>query len=225
MTMRPLRKSFESDIVDVTPGQREVVACISTAALDRDGEVVLPTGLEKKNYGGLTVFYDHDTCLPLGTTQWVKESRGRILAKYRLSDKTQFARDMFALAQDGVLKSYSIGFLPRQYSAPTTAELQQRPELQAARRIYRRWELLEFSLVGIAANPEATMLAISKKVSVETLAALQKNLHPAAVIASPGKMRPMATAEIASAIAAGIINCDLDALVNRTFDRIAGRVD
>ncbi len=172
--MSILRKAFEGQLLEVQPGRREIVACISTAAVDRDGDVVLPDGLVRKNYSGLTVFYNHDTSLPLGSAQWVKKSGERVLAKYRCTDKTQFGRDMFALAQDGELNSYSVGFLPGEYSSPTPEEMARRPELKKARRIYRQWELLEFSLVGIPANPEATMLAISKKVAPETWAILQR---------------------------------------------------
>ncbi len=172
--MSILRKAFEGQLIEVQAGRREIVACISTPAVDRDGDVVLPEGLLRKNYAGLTVFYNHDTALPLGAAQWVKKSGERILAKYRCTDKTQFGRDMFALAQDGVLNSYSVGFLPGEYSNPTAEEIVRRPELKKARRIYRQWELLEFSLVGIPANPEATMLAISKKVAPETWAILQR---------------------------------------------------
>ena len=172
--MSMLRKAFEGQLIEVQAGRREIVACISTSAVDRDGDVLLPEGLVRKNYSGLTVFYNHDTALPLGAAQWVKKSGDRVLAKYRCTDKTQFGRDMFALAQDGVLNSYSVGFLPGEFSNPMPEEIARRPELKQARRIYRKWELLEFSLVGIPANPEATMLAISKKVAPETWAAIQK---------------------------------------------------
>ncbi len=244
MNVPMIRKSFETEILDVAPGRREVVACISTAAIDRDAEVVLPHGLIKKHYGGLTVFYDHDTAKPLGVTQWVKQADGRVLAKYRASDKTQLARDMFALAQDGVLKSYSIGFLPRAYSAPTPEELRLRPELKDARRVYRQWELLEFSLVGIAANPEATMLAISKKVSPQTWAVLGAlRQSPRGITAQSRKGRlgataagdagpsgaPMArsisAAEIAGVIASRLNRCDMDDVVGRAFDVVAGRLN
>jgi HK97 family phage prohead protease len=228
------------------------VACISTAAVDRDGDVVLPEGLLRKNYSGLTVFYNHDTALPLGAAQWVKKSGERILAKYRCTDKTQFGRDMFALAQDGVLNSYSIGFLPGEYSSATAEEMVRRPELKKARRIYRKWELLEFSLVGIPANPEATMLAISKKVAPETWAILQRAAPNATPLPLAGEslressaiehladlsagarmpdggmitsVRPLTRAEIASYIAARMRAVDMDSIINAAFDRRAGIV-
>ena len=248
--MSMLRKAFEGQLIEVQAGRREIVACISTSAVDRDGDVVLPEGLVRKNYSGLTVFYNHDTALPLGAAQWVKKSGDRVLAKYRCTDKTQFGRDMFALAQDGVLNSYSVGFLPGEFSNPTPEEIARRPELKKARRIYRKWELLEFSLVGIPANPEATMLAISKKVAPETWAILQRtivsdtslpldreslpeslvaNIAPlsAAVVAAPTaekskSMRLLTREEIARHIVANLRAIDMSRLVDAAFDRRAG---
>ncbi len=250
--MPMLRKAFEGQLIEVEPGRREIVACISTAAVDRDGDVVLPEGLIRKNYAGMTVFFNHDTALPLGSAQWVKKSGDRVLAKYRCTDKTQFSRDMFALAQDGVLNSYSVGFLPQEFSSPTADEIARRPDLKKARRIYRQWELLEFSLVGIAANPEATMLAISKKVAPETLAALQRNaalnavmnnetpgfaglemeelprplnrtlLHAEILISKTQNARALTRCEIAAHIARQLQPVDTDQIIISVFDRQAG---
>ena len=239
---RLLRKSFVGEVLEVQPGRRQIVACISTAAVDRDGEVVLPAGLLKKNYAGLTVFYNHDTTRPVGVAQWVKTRGDRVLAKYRCTDRTQFARDVFALAQDGVLTSYSVGFAPREASGPTPAEIAERPELATVRRMYRRWELLEFSLVGIPANPEATMLAISKKVSPETWAVLQPSLDGgghspaleraaphdstrAKVLAGAPAPRHLSSAEIAALIAGRLQPPDWDTLLDRILARHAGQVE
>ncbi len=248
--MQALRKAFDASLVDVLPGRREVVACISTGSKDRDNEVVRPDGLVRKHYAGLTVFYDHDTRLPIGVTQWVKGDANRVLAKYRISDKTEFSREMFALAQDGVLTGYSIGFLSREDSPPSAAEIAASPALAGVRRIYRQWELLEFSLVGIPSNPEATMLAISKKVSAETLARLQwkaaaaptpqepllgdsrgaeappeSALQPAAVVAGVLQSRKLTTGEIAQLLAQRICWPDSSPYIEQAFARRAGRVD
>ncbi|MGC8553758.1 MAG: HK97 family phage prohead protease [Phycisphaerae bacterium] len=249
--MQALRKAFDASLVDVVPGKREVVACISTGSKDRDNEVVQPDGLVRKHYAGLTVFYDHDTRLPIGVTQWVKSDANRVLAKYRISDKTEFSRDMFAMAQDGVLTGYSIGFLSREDSPPSTAEIAASPALAGVRRIYRKWELLEFSLVGIPSNPEATMLAISKKVSADTLARLQWKagaaapplqpplpadsqsavpagepaLNAAAAATSILQSRKLTTGEIAQLLAQRISWPDSSAYIEQAFARRAGRVD
>lgn len=150
-------------------GKREVVAVINTEAVDRDGEVVQPKGLKKKNYqGNPVVLVSHDyQSLPVGKALWVKAStdeagRDVLIAKTYFSDKTETARDVFGLLQDGVLNAFSIGFVPIKASAPSTKELNARPDLKNAKLIHREWELLEYSVVGVPANPEALTLAVSK---------------------------------------------------------------
>jgi hypothetical protein len=172
-------KLTDAELIDVEPGKREIVACISTPAVDRDGEIVLPSGLVRKNYGGMTVFYNHDTDKPIAVSKWIKASANRVLAKSRFSDKTQFARDCFALAQDGILNGYSIGATSLESGPPTAQEIK---TYGAAKRIYRQWEPFEYSLVGILANPEAVALAISKGISPETIAILGMQEKTAAPI-------------------------------------------
>lgn len=249
-----IRKAFDGRTVELQAGRREIVACISTGALDRQNEVVLPQGLVRKNYAGMTVFYDHNTALPVGAAQWVKQQDGRIVSKFRCTDKTAFARDIFALAQDGILNSYSIGFMPLEASAPTAAEIARHPEWEAARCIYRKWELLEFSIVGIAANPQATMLAISKKLSPESLRLLglrgAAEGPPTGLQAAPAAAdadsaastaptageiaactggRRLLPAEIIKLAAAHWLNADarglVDAAIYRAFARRAGRIE
>jgi HK97 family phage prohead protease len=173
-------KTCEARTLETAPGKREIIACISTTAVDRQNEVVLPTGMLRKNHAGMTVFYNHDTSRPIGVTLWIKPHDGKILAKFRCTDKTPFARDIFALAQDGVLRTYSIGFRPLESSPPTAAEIRQHPEWADAVRVHRSWELLEFSLVGVPANPEALMLAISKGISPPAREAMEAILPPPA---------------------------------------------
>lgn len=161
--MEKIRKSTDGDIIDLVPGSREVVAAISADTVDRDGEVVVPSGMRRRGHSGMTVFYNHDTKLPIGSCQWVKASAGRLLAKHRFTDRTELGRDMFALVQDGVLRSYSIGFLPMSAgTAPTDAELREHPGWKGARRVFRDFDLLEYSLVGVPANPDAVQIAVAK---------------------------------------------------------------
>jgi HK97 family phage prohead protease len=173
--MNKVTKTFDGAIDDVNVGKREVVAVISTDAIDRDGEVVSPKGMKKKHFAGnpvVMVNHDYQTP-PVGKALWVKADGNRILAKYTITDKTQLGRDVFALIQDGILSAHSIGFISNYSSKPTTKEVNERPDLKGAKLIHRDWNLLEFSVVGIPANPEALTLAVSKGVvSDETLKCL-----------------------------------------------------
>ena len=165
-------KSFDAEIMDVMPGSREIVAKASSDALDRENEVVLPGGLMKKNYQGLPVLFNHNPDSPIGVHNWAKAVGNGVVIKWRASDKTQTAREAFDLAKDGVLTRYSIGFIAHERGSPTAAEVKARPEYKDARGVYRRWELVETSLVSVPANPDAVQLAIAKGYSPESLAAM-----------------------------------------------------
>jgi HK97 family phage prohead protease len=177
-----ITKQYVVDDLEIDEASREVVAVISTDCVDRDGEVVLPRGLSKQNYGGNpVVLWGHNYDLPpIGVTRWVKPDgvkadKSRLIAKYYLSDKTQLARDVFSLLQEGCLRAHSIGFQVTKCSPPTKAEVGIRPDWETCKNVIRSWELLEFSVVSVPANPEALALAVAKGYHPDTLKCLGFN--------------------------------------------------
>jgi phage head maturation protease len=161
------------DDLQVDEGKREVVSIINTGAIDRDHEVVQPKGMKKKDFqGNPVVWKNHNyladpNAMPVGVSRWIKSSTNAsgedvVIAKTYFTDKTQDGLDTFNLIQDGVLKAFSIGYSELRASKPSTAEINVRPELKNCKKIVREWNLLEYSVVGIASNPEALALAISK---------------------------------------------------------------
>ena len=179
-SMDTITKIFDAADLALDEGSRTVIAVINSETVDRQGEVVLPKGLTKKNYAGNpVVLMGHDySSLPIGKCEWIKpDSRDAksLVAKYRVTDKTELGRDVFALLQDGVLNAHSIGFQVLEQSAPTPEELAMRPDWKDARNIIRKFELLEFSVVAVPANPTALALAVSKGISRKTLDFIQKD--------------------------------------------------
>src|SRR5262249_21713947 len=67
-----------------------------------------------------------------------------------------FAEDLFRLYEQGVLRAWSIGFVPRKTSAL--------PDGGSGRRGLRveEWDLLEYSAVPVPENPVALTVAIRK---------------------------------------------------------------
>lgn len=160
-------KVYEADDLKVDAGSREVVAVISSDRVDHDKEIMVPKGLQKKNYAGNpVVLVNHDLGrLPIGKTLWIKQVGNQILAKYFVSDKTQDARDVFGLLQDGVLKAHSIGATALEQGPPTDKELKANPHWGEARNIVRKWDLHEFSVCPIGCNADALSLSVAKKYS------------------------------------------------------------
>lgn len=169
--MPPVYKAYDAKIDDVVEGERSVVAKITTDAIDRMGEVVMPAGADLKAYRANPVcLWAHNMdgaapSIPVGRNLWIKPGAD----KRSLIAKTVFGTDdfsdrIFKLYQDGFLRAFSIGFQPdfTKSSPPTPAEVKARPDLAECRRIYRKWELLEYSAVPVPANPEALSVAVSK---------------------------------------------------------------
>ena len=218
-----LTKTLESTL-QLEPGSRTVVAVISTDAVDRDGEVVLPRGLRKKAFqGNPIVFRNHDYGgLPIGKALWVKAEAQRVLAKYQVSDKTQEAREVWDLLRDGILQAHSIGFTSHAASPPAAEELRTRPDWAGARLLHRDWELLEFSVVGVPANPEALTLAVAKGYSTDLL---RKLFGPD----TPRPPRVLGPAEIRQLTSAGLRaklgTLAPEAILQAAFNRAAGIVE
>jgi len=156
--------------VDLTvdEGAQEIIAVISNGAVDRDKEVVLPNGLNKRQYQGLKVYKNHDyTKDPSGSIKWLKKDEDKVIMKWKVFTISDEQKLMWEFLKGGVYDQYSIGFMfnPETASPPTPQELKKHPEWQSARRIIREWEPFEVSVVGIPANNETLTLAISKGMS------------------------------------------------------------
>ena len=149
------------------PAARTFSAMITTDALDRDAEVVLPTGMDKRDFmNNPVLLWMHDAQQPIG----------RILALYRqdngwamdaqIAPRPQgFQGDwrpdaVWGLLQAGVLRGVSIGFLPTDSRPPSKKDIETYG--QSVRRVITRYRLCEVSLVSVPANQEALVLAVSK---------------------------------------------------------------
>lgn len=231
--MDEFRKSFEATIDDVNPGSREVVAVISSDAVDRDGEVLMPRGLRKKNYAGVVVDLNHNHDNPIGTTKWVKAESNRVLAKYRISDKTELARNVFGLIQDGILRYHSVEGRGFSSGKPTADDIKINKGWGSAKRLIREWELFGFAVCAQPVNPDAVALMVSKGYNPKTIetiagraveAVKQAIQQPAEAVA-----RSLTTGEayvaLSKAIATRMEGISVDQLLARAFARASGKID
>jgi len=165
----PIYKGYVARLDDVNPRERTVTAVITTDALDSFKEVVIPKGGDLKRYRkNPVVLWMHnrdsgEKLTPIGKNLWIKPTgNGRGLVA-----STQFTDDergvgFLKLYEEEILRAWSIGFDEIDSGAPEPKEIKARPELADARRIYRKWILLEYSAVAIGANPEALTIAVNK---------------------------------------------------------------
>lgn len=210
--------AYDARIDDVDGDERTVVAVVTTDAIDRHKEVVLPSGIDLKAYrANPVVLWSHNSSFghdlpPIGKCVWIKPTGDRkgLVAKTQFA-KDEFSANIFELFKDGFLKGFSIGFQPEMeaMSAPTSKELRDRPEWKDVRTIYRKSSLLEYSAVSIPANAEALAIAVSKGLVCDQLRAYFPAPAPLSVPEAPSDTRKSTPARI-----------ELPPLTGRTFSEV-----
>ena len=132
---------------------------ITTIDADRSGDVVVPTGVRNVEEYLLNpvVLWAHDRsrCPPIGICQWIDVQPNRIVAETRFAQGVPFAEDVFKLYEQGILRGWSIGFVPRR------AKRIPRAGFKDGLRV-EEWDLLEYSAVPIPDNPGAVTVALEK---------------------------------------------------------------
>lgn len=142
-------------------------ATITTPAPDRSEDIVHPEGVLLENYRrNPVVFYDHGfsgIMLPIGKSEDAEGNLTLVVTPDGIDATTYFSQSLceacqvFALIEEGIVKSTSIGFMPLE-AFPRTAKLDGiRPGLEIT-----VWELLEYSWVGIPDNPEAVRKVLDR---------------------------------------------------------------
>jgi phage head maturation protease len=143
------------------PGKLAVRSVITTIDPDRAGDVVVPTGLRNLDdfMVNPVVLWAHNRSHfpPVGLCEWLDVQPRRIVAETRFAQGVAFAEDVFRLYEQGVLRGWSIGFVPRRaYRIGTAADGK-----PAGLRV-EEWDLLEYSAVPIPENPGALTVALQK---------------------------------------------------------------
>lgn len=134
MPMKPMDSDEDKKDYDF-----EVIA--TTEGIDRDGEMIKKDGWDFTNYlKNPVLLWGHDhMSLPIGKVTDIIVTDTDIRAR-GIFAQTQFAKDVKALYDQGILKAVSVGFLPQEREG----------------NIITKSELLELSFVNVPSNPEAT---------------------------------------------------------------------
>ena len=162
-----VRKFYTSEKSETVKGERAIVSYITTNMRDRDGEVLLPSGMRSENYekSGKPVFWGHKYSDPshiVGQNLWLKKDpKGDGIIAKTAFRKNQFADEVYNLyteevvkGEGPVLKAWSVGFIPIDWIDGDGKK--------SPKRTYKEWEILEYSAVPIGSNPGAISLAYQK---------------------------------------------------------------
>lgn len=166
-TMTLISKDFPADMT-LEEGSREMVVKITSDALDRENEVLLPDGMDAKEFmRNPIVFATHD--------YGVKDVVGKVISLRRAKDywlakvfmlprpdghEGEWLPDtILHIAKFGIM-GVSVGFSPLEDRQPTAKDVQTFG--QAIQRVYSKWKLIELSIAPLPANQEALIMAVSK---------------------------------------------------------------
>lgn len=156
----PLTHATAGHTLRVDPSTMVVRAVISTSTPDRVGDVIVPRGLRNANeyLRNPVVLWAHQRSLPpIGTCERLTIEPDRIIAETKFSSSSPFAQDVFKLYAEGVLRGWSIGFVPARIQP-----IEPSREQPHGGNCYPEWDLLEYSAVPVPENPQALTLAVRK---------------------------------------------------------------
>lgn len=144
---------FKSDVE-----KREFTAIITDNSIDRDSEVLLPEGMNKKEYmKNPIILFNHNSNEPIGTALGLRRSGNGWKATGKLAEGIERIDNVWKLVKQGVLKTISVGFRVDEQRAPTKKDIQEFGK--DVRNIISKWSLLEFSVVSVPANHNAIITA------------------------------------------------------------------
>lgn len=128
--------------------KNEVVGIASSGKTDRHGHIIKQDGWMLSLFKRNPVFLaSHNSFeFPIGKITKIAIEEGKLMFRAVFTEATQPAREARQLVKEGVLKTFSVGFIPREFDEKNS-------------RIITKAELLEISLVALPANPDAVVIA------------------------------------------------------------------
>ena len=154
----------------IAPTASGFSAVITSETIDRDGEVLIPSGMNSKEFErNPTLFWNHDYAEPVGkAVGHLKRKEREIVADFVFAKRPDgYAGEFFpevaaALVAQGIVSGVSVGYVPEEGGVRMATDIDRKKYGGSVSRIFSRWKLLEVSLAPLQANPEALITAVRK---------------------------------------------------------------
>ena len=142
------------EVREVGDESRTITGIATTPRVDSYGDIVEPEGVQYR--GPVNLYLYHDTRLPVGNVEFGKATKAGIPFKAKLPDVKEEGtvrervNEAWHSLKYKLLQAVSIGFKPIEYTY-----------MDDSHGIhYHSWEMLELSLVGVPANPDAMIQTV-----------------------------------------------------------------
>lgn len=140
------------------PSQKLVIAGVANAnIIDRVQERLDPVGLDIQNYmKNRQLLAHHSYYHPIGQVEELMVQEDGVYFSAWIGDPSQaeltdMQREIRSLVAQGILRTVSVGFIPKKIKAPLFGE---NGELQEP-AVIEQWELLELSIVAVPCNQDS----------------------------------------------------------------------
>ncbi len=160
------RKQFTANLKSSAKG---FTATITTNALDRDNEIVIPDGMNSKEYDkNPLLLWNHDATKPIGKCVGLTRKTGAVVGEFEFAQRPEgfegsfFPEFVAALVGQGVVRGVSICCIPEPNGTRIANEIDRKKYGESLRTVHSRWKLIEVSIAPLQANPEALITAVKK---------------------------------------------------------------
>lgn len=175
-----LRKSFETEVREVTGLERALDFAISSGRVDREGDIVSPLGGDWSGYlqggpGPVLLCHDYHS-LPVAACPELRADGDRIVARAVFPSNSDLglaegapslSETVFRMVKGRWgLKSASIGFRPIKYAFNADRGSSDGWHTPVD---FLQWEGLEWSIVPVPANPDAVVLMAASGIAMEPI--------------------------------------------------------
>ncbi|WP_316214311.1 HK97 family phage prohead protease [Bradyrhizobium sp. SZCCHNR2032] len=153
------RKAYAAN-AEALAEKRQVVVVCSTPQVDRSGEIVVQEGIDLSAYlTNPVVLADHDPTRRVARAIEIGVADGKLCATVQFppAGEIPHADVLYNEVKNGLVNTVSIGFQPIETEPLDKANPKKGPQK------YIRCELMEFSFVGVPANPGAVIVARNAK--------------------------------------------------------------
>jgi HK97 family phage prohead protease len=174
-----ITKFYASSGMETLAEKRQVRVICSTNSIDRDGEIIVQTGINTAPYmasGAGTVLWNHNLNSPIAKCIEIGLVNGKLTALVQFPDAGEDAEAdrYYGKIKFGSVSGVSIGFLPRR-AEPMEKGNQRGPQK------YLAVDLMEFSFTPVPSNADAMVAAKSRR-NMGAEAARQKRLRDVEVL-------------------------------------------